>query len=705
MKGFRFFLFIFLLIFLIFSPSKVSGEIQSSEIIRNPAGIDELLVGINQYGSVFSDGKPTKITINISIPQDDERQDVEMNVKKVNDEFKNVLGLIESENPENIFRYNIYGTVKVRANHLTSLPTSYTIPDDVKIYMQLTKNIQSNDSRIYSLAKEITKNAKDDFEKIAKLAIWVNEHMDYDLSFTGKNLDALSVLQQKRGVCAEYATLFIALARSIGIPARFVSGFSYGDRGWERHAYAEVYLGKWIPVDPLWLEIGYLDATHIKFGHHVDNYVKNNVEVTGFDVNNIEWTDDFVNFSVLSFRPIEKAEYELSVSSEVFRIGDEGLIMLNIVPKEFIVGKIVLEPCYGDYKIVEVEEKEKKVLFRPGEKQQIYWKIKINSELPRNFLFTCPMTINSRSFALKSINVNVNTQLSPTKKKMLTANLASSVISLGEEQKVYIKLDGEAGKTRIGVLIDDEKEEWEVYGDFRTVFSFTPKLTGEREVVVYTSEGEVEILKYNVTSHMNIQIENFTVPDYMKIGEKKNISLVFVNKGLKEEGIHAVISIDGMKQFSNFLLKNTYAIIMPISFNNSGLKNITVEVEVGSEKFSQTKFVEVYEDPVVYYETYYENGNGFLRLNVTKSKIKDVVIKIGEEERKVEEIFGEKTFAFSIPKGEYEMEIICKDLGGSQRKITQTIIFKEKNFLEIFLEWVSSIFDGIKRFVENFYQT
>jgi transglutaminase-like putative cysteine protease len=79
------------------------------------------------------------------------------------------------------------------------------------------------------------------------------------------------VLRSGKGDCTEHALLFVALARSAGIPARGVHGLvyaNYGDGGpglyW--HAWAEVRVGdEWIAVDPTF-DQDVADATHITLG-------------------------------------------------------------------------------------------------------------------------------------------------------------------------------------------------------------------------------------------------------------------------------------------------------------------------------------------------------------------------------------------------------------------------------------------------------
>ena len=63
--------------------------------------------------------------------------------------------------------------------------------------------------------------------------------------------------------------LFTALARSLGIPTRVIVGMAYSDAHFDGkprfyyHAWPEVFVGKWVPMDPtLGQEIA--DARHVR---------------------------------------------------------------------------------------------------------------------------------------------------------------------------------------------------------------------------------------------------------------------------------------------------------------------------------------------------------------------------------------------------------------------------------------------------------
>lgn len=80
---------------------------------------------------------------------------------------------------------------------------------------------------------------------------------------------ALEVLKTRVGDCNEHTALYVAMARSLGIPARTDVGIVYLRGAFYYHAWAEVYLaasdgrGLWLPVDPT-LDQFPADATHVR---------------------------------------------------------------------------------------------------------------------------------------------------------------------------------------------------------------------------------------------------------------------------------------------------------------------------------------------------------------------------------------------------------------------------------------------------------
>ncbi|MDH4231205.1 MAG: transglutaminase-like domain-containing protein, partial [Nitrospirota bacterium] len=74
---------------------------------------------------------------------------------------------------------------------------------------------------------------------------------------------ATDVLRTKKGDCNEHTTLFTALARAAGIPAKIAVGLTHKDGFFYYHAWPEFYAGKWIAADPTLGQFP-ADASHIR---------------------------------------------------------------------------------------------------------------------------------------------------------------------------------------------------------------------------------------------------------------------------------------------------------------------------------------------------------------------------------------------------------------------------------------------------------
>jgi transglutaminase-like putative cysteine protease len=79
---------------------------------------------------------------------------------------------------------------------------------------------------------------------------------------------ALEVLRTRVGDCNEHSVLYVAMARSLGLPARIAVGLVFIHGAFYYHAWAEVYIedppgrGLWLPVDPTLNQFP-ADATHL----------------------------------------------------------------------------------------------------------------------------------------------------------------------------------------------------------------------------------------------------------------------------------------------------------------------------------------------------------------------------------------------------------------------------------------------------------
>jgi transglutaminase-like putative cysteine protease len=95
---------------------------------------------------------------------------------------------------------------------------------------------------------------------VTELSRILYEAFDYESGVTGADSPIDHALEAGRGVCQDFAHIMIAVCRSWGIPARYVSGYLFTDRseGHDRsspdatHAWVEVYLPslRWVGFDP-----------------------------------------------------------------------------------------------------------------------------------------------------------------------------------------------------------------------------------------------------------------------------------------------------------------------------------------------------------------------------------------------------------------------------------------------------------------------
>jgi hypothetical protein len=154
--------------------------------------------------------------------------------------------------------------VEIKAERLLSKDT-YILPfngSGMDKYLEPTILIQSDDEEIKTLAENIIKEEIDAAKAVNKLYLWVYENIEKKPTLSIPS--ALEVVKTKQGDCNEHAVLFTALCRAIQVPARICAGIVYVNEGFFYHAWSEIFLGRWITIDPTLKQFP-ADVTHIKF--------------------------------------------------------------------------------------------------------------------------------------------------------------------------------------------------------------------------------------------------------------------------------------------------------------------------------------------------------------------------------------------------------------------------------------------------------
>jgi len=167
-------------------------------------------------------------------------------------------------------RQTLHGdTLVVRREDWDALDPGYRLPYphmDRREALEPEPLIQSDDPRIVERARQLTARRaswrQDPKEVARQLTRSVYGMLEKSITFSVPN--AVQVLETKRGDCNEHTVLYVALARSLGLPARTAVGLVYMNGAFYYHAWPEVWLGAWVAMDPTFGQ-GPADASHIRF--------------------------------------------------------------------------------------------------------------------------------------------------------------------------------------------------------------------------------------------------------------------------------------------------------------------------------------------------------------------------------------------------------------------------------------------------------
>lgn len=86
-------------------------------------------------------------------------------------------------------------------------------------------------------------------QRAQAIAAALHEDLAYVPGSTSIYTTAADAFQQRKGVCQDFAHIFLALARLAGIPARYVCGLPVGEGA--THAWVEIWQeGHWLGYDP-----------------------------------------------------------------------------------------------------------------------------------------------------------------------------------------------------------------------------------------------------------------------------------------------------------------------------------------------------------------------------------------------------------------------------------------------------------------------
>jgi len=169
-------------------------------------------------------------------------------------------GLRPPEQIEEGTEYTVESRLPVRSvDRLREAGTDY--PDG--IVERHTRVPDSLPDRVAETATEITADANGPYGAAAAIQAWLDANKDYSLEVDRPDGDIVAgfLFDMEEGYCVYFASAMAVMLRTLDIPARFVTGYTTGERidenewlvrGYNSHTWVEVFFpgAGWIPFDP-----------------------------------------------------------------------------------------------------------------------------------------------------------------------------------------------------------------------------------------------------------------------------------------------------------------------------------------------------------------------------------------------------------------------------------------------------------------------
>lgn len=166
------------------------------------------------------------------------------------DHHNNRVNLISLERDVTEVAITCEGEIEVQDTN--GIVGRHTGPSPLWLYEQTTDRTKAG-TGVRALLKGI--EGDKDLARLHALNAAVGEAVAYEVGISQPDWSAEDALTAGKGVCQDHAHVFIAAARAMGLPARYVSGYLMLDHTVEQdamHAWAEAHIDGlgWVGFDP-----------------------------------------------------------------------------------------------------------------------------------------------------------------------------------------------------------------------------------------------------------------------------------------------------------------------------------------------------------------------------------------------------------------------------------------------------------------------
>ncbi len=365
---------------------------------------------------------------------------------------------------DNKLIYNLNADISTRTNlkkikEKVKFPISNT--EGLEEYVKESKTVTSNDPNIRRLASELAEGEDDLFIVVSKIAVWTKNNINYSLETLTEKVsqDASWVLENRKGVCDELTSLFVAMLRSINIPARFVTGQAYTSvfEDFGNHAWAEVYFPGygWVPFDPTYGQIGYVDSTHISMKDSID--VSESSVVYSWFSYGVEISTDELNVKskVVNKGELHRENVDINLRFLEENVGGGSYVPIRVQvknPNDYYLPLNVFITKAPK----KIENKEEVILLKPFQVKNLFFIIEIPEDLEINYVYT------------SSVEVSDNFQNSDSEE--IKFGEQYDVVSFEEANSKILKLQEEDEKIYSANIETECSKDKEFYYKYENIY-------------------------------------------------------------------------------------------------------------------------------------------------------------------------------------------------------------------------------------------
>lgn len=492
---------------------------------------------------------------------------------------------------EEKLKYSLNSKVLTNSNYIkVNSKIDFPIKKLDSSLIKYTENQEIIDinSDIKKLASNLASGKDDLYEVVFALADYSRTNIEYELdSLTVEASQKSSwVLENKKGVCDELTSLFISMVRSLGIPAKFISGISYSniesfENPWQAHGWAEVYFPGvgWLPFDVTYGEYGWLDSSHIKLRETIDaNRAAAEFKSKGrsFDLKSGELDISGEAIDPVG-RPLPSAKISLEPVWNGIAIGSYNVVKVTLEnPYDYYVSDSFQFARVNGMEIFLPESTH--FLLKPRERKELRYLIRISDSLSDDSYYAFPLQLITD----REVSVASSFRVEPTgtfyfeedAQNLLNLNLESSgfgnLVCSPENNFLYekqtLQISCVSPEEDVKICFNNECKE----SNNGVNFMFTPENLGFQTLEVKMYRGDLLGSSYfsiEVLPKAEIQILDIGSED-MLYGEDGALKLKFSNDAylkslkvtIKHDNFEIVQTLNNLEASTHeltFLLKST----------------------------------------------------------------------------------------------------------------------------------------------------